>query len=223
MLRKLVLGSGMALAAVAMAVVPALAYTGTPGTSASTSPTTVAAGGTVTFSAHFLGGAGQAVTFSESGDGAGCTATFSPSLGHDRRQRQRDDHQNVRHGLLGCLHPDCGQRSSERQHHCHGHGVPGGFVTAARNTRAVRVAGGPPDGDWCSSEPRCSASAAVGNPRPSALKTRLQDRGGDGSRPGFFLPSRAAGSASQRISSYQGTLSVASVLRLVFRVAIPPG
>jgi hypothetical protein len=81
MLRKLVLGSGMALAAVAMAVVPALAYTGTPGTSASTSPTTVAAGGTVTFSAHFLGGAGQAVTFSESGDGAGCTATFSPASG----------------------------------------------------------------------------------------------------------------------------------------------
>jgi hypothetical protein len=81
MLRKLVLGSGMALAAVAMTVVPALAYSGTPGTSASTSPTTVAAGGTVTFSAHFLGGAGQAVTFSAVGGGAGCTATFNPTSG----------------------------------------------------------------------------------------------------------------------------------------------
>jgi hypothetical protein len=81
MLKNLILGSGLALAAVAMAIVPALAYTGTLGTSASVSPTTVAAGGSVTFSAHFLGGAGQAVTFSESGDGAGCTATFSSASG----------------------------------------------------------------------------------------------------------------------------------------------
>ena len=81
MLKKLIVSSGLALAAVAMAVVPALAYLGTPGTTASVSPTTVAAGGTVTFTAHFLGGAGQAVTFSSTGGGAGCTETFSPATG----------------------------------------------------------------------------------------------------------------------------------------------
>lgn len=77
--RKLLLGSGLALVAVAMAVVSALAYSGTPGTSASTSSTTVVAGSSVTFSAHFPGGGGQAVTFSASGGGSGCTVTFSPS------------------------------------------------------------------------------------------------------------------------------------------------
>lgn len=81
MLKKLTLGSALALAAVGMAVVPALAYTGTPGTSASTVPATAAAGGTVTFNAHFLGGAGQAVTFSFAGGGAGCTETFNPTSG----------------------------------------------------------------------------------------------------------------------------------------------
>ena len=81
MLKRLVLGFGLALAGFATAVVPALAYTGTPGTSASTVPTTVAAGGSVAFSAHFLGGAGQAVTFSVVGGGAGCTVTFSPTSG----------------------------------------------------------------------------------------------------------------------------------------------
>jgi hypothetical protein len=79
MLKKLLLGSGLALAAVGMAIVPALAYSGTPGTSASTSSTTVVAGGSVTFSAHFPGGGAQAVTFSPSGGGSGCTVTFSPS------------------------------------------------------------------------------------------------------------------------------------------------
>ena len=81
MLKKLILSSGMALAAVATAIVPALAYTGTPGTSASTTPTTISAGGSVSFSAHFLGGAGQTVIFSVVGGGAGCTVTFSPTSG----------------------------------------------------------------------------------------------------------------------------------------------
>ena len=81
MLKKLVLGSGLALAAVAIAIVPALAYNGTPGTSASCIPTTVAAGGSVTCTAHFLGGVDQTVTYSATGGGAGCTVTFSPSSG----------------------------------------------------------------------------------------------------------------------------------------------
>jgi hypothetical protein len=81
MLKKLVLGSGLALAAVAMAIAPALAYNGTPGTTASCIPTTAAAGGSVACTFHFTGGAGQAVTFSATGGGAGCTVTFSPSSG----------------------------------------------------------------------------------------------------------------------------------------------
>ena len=81
MLKKLIVSSGMALTAVAMAIVPALAYTGTPGTSASTTPTTISAGGSVAFHVHFLGGAGQTVTFSVTGGGAGCTETFSPTTG----------------------------------------------------------------------------------------------------------------------------------------------
>jgi hypothetical protein len=79
MLKKLALGSGLALAAVAMAIAPALAYSGTPGTSASCIPTTLAAGGPATCTAHFPGGAGLAVTFSATGGGAGCIVTFSPS------------------------------------------------------------------------------------------------------------------------------------------------
>jgi hypothetical protein len=76
MIKRLVLSSGMALAAVAMAIAPALAYNGTPGASCATSSTTVVAGGSLTFTSHFLGGAGQTVTFSASG-GTG-TVTFSP-------------------------------------------------------------------------------------------------------------------------------------------------
>ena len=81
MLKKLVLGSGLALVAVAIAIVPAFAYVGTPGTSASTSSTTVVAGGSLTFSAHFPVAAGAAVTYSVSGGGTSCTATFNPTSG----------------------------------------------------------------------------------------------------------------------------------------------
>ena len=79
MLKRLVLSSGIAIVAVAMAVVPAMAYTGTPGTTASVTPTTAAAGGTVTFHAHFPGGAGQTVTFTVTGGGSGCTTTINPA------------------------------------------------------------------------------------------------------------------------------------------------
>ena len=81
MLKKLVLGSGLALVAVAMAIAPALAYVGTPGTTCATSSTTVAAGGSVTFTSHFPVGAGQTVTYSATGGGAGTTVTFSPASG----------------------------------------------------------------------------------------------------------------------------------------------
>jgi hypothetical protein len=76
MLRKLVLGSGLAMFAIGIAVTPVLAYVGTPGATCATSSVTVQAGGTITFTAHFLGGAGQTVTFSASG-GSG-TVTFNP-------------------------------------------------------------------------------------------------------------------------------------------------
>jgi hypothetical protein len=79
MLKKLVVGSGLALAAVGLSVVSALAYTGTPGTSASTSNNTPPPGGTTTLSAHFVGGGGQTVTFSAVGGGSGCTVTFNPT------------------------------------------------------------------------------------------------------------------------------------------------
>jgi hypothetical protein len=81
MLKRLVLGSGLALVAVAIAIVPASAYVGTPGTSASCVPTTQTAGSTVTCSGHFPGGIGQAVTFSFSGGGPGCVVTFNPTSG----------------------------------------------------------------------------------------------------------------------------------------------
>jgi hypothetical protein len=79
MLKKLALGFGLALAAIAIAIPPALAYSGTPGTSASCASVTVAAGGSVICTAHFPSGAGLAVTYSATGGGAGCTVTFSPS------------------------------------------------------------------------------------------------------------------------------------------------
>jgi hypothetical protein len=79
MIKRLVLSSGMALAAVAVAIAPALAYNGTPGASCATSSTTVVAGGSLTFTSHFLGGAGQTVTYSSTGGGAGTTVTFSPT------------------------------------------------------------------------------------------------------------------------------------------------
>jgi hypothetical protein len=79
--RKLLLGCGLALIAVAIAVVPALAYVGTPGATCGTSSTTVVAGGSLTFTSHFLGGAGQVVTFSFSGGGAGTVVTFNPASG----------------------------------------------------------------------------------------------------------------------------------------------
>jgi hypothetical protein len=81
MLKKLVLGSGLALVAVALATVPALAYVGTPGATCATSSITVAAGGSVTFTSHFLGGAGQPVTFSATGGGPGTSVTFNPPSG----------------------------------------------------------------------------------------------------------------------------------------------
>jgi hypothetical protein len=79
MFRKFLLSAGLAFVAVALAIVPALAYVGTPGTTASCVPTTQSAGGTVTCSAHFLGGAGQGVTFSATGGGPGCVVMFSPA------------------------------------------------------------------------------------------------------------------------------------------------
>jgi hypothetical protein len=79
MLKRLVLGFGLALMAIAMAVAPALAYVGTPGASCATSSTTVVAGGSLTFTAHFLGGADQVVTFSASGGGPGTVVTFNPA------------------------------------------------------------------------------------------------------------------------------------------------
>jgi hypothetical protein len=78
MLKRLVLGSGLALVAVSIAILPVFAYIGTPGASCSMSSTTVVAGGTTTFFATFVGGAGQTVTFSFSGGGPGTTATFNP-------------------------------------------------------------------------------------------------------------------------------------------------
>jgi hypothetical protein len=78
MLKKLALGSGLALFAIGIAVTPVLAYFGTPGATCATSSITVTAGGTVTFTAHFLGGPGQTVTFSASGGGPGTTVTFNP-------------------------------------------------------------------------------------------------------------------------------------------------
>lgn len=77
MFKRLVLGSGLALVAVGIAIAPVLAYVGTPGASCATSTTTVVAGGSLTFTAHFLGGIGQTVTFSASG-GTG-TVTFNPT------------------------------------------------------------------------------------------------------------------------------------------------
>jgi hypothetical protein len=79
MLRKLVLGFGLALFTIGIAVMPVLAYVGTPGTTASCVPITQAVGGAVTCSAHFVGGPGQPVTFSASGGGAACVVTFSPA------------------------------------------------------------------------------------------------------------------------------------------------
>lgn len=79
MLKRLVLGTGLALVAVGIAIAPVLAYVGTPGASCGTSSTTVVAGGTLTFTAHFLGGPGQTVTFSASGGGAGTVVTFNPT------------------------------------------------------------------------------------------------------------------------------------------------
>lgn len=81
MFKKLVLGSGLALAAVALAIAPALAYIGTPGATCATSSITVVAGGSVTFTSHFLGGVGQTVTYSATGGGAGTIVTFSPASG----------------------------------------------------------------------------------------------------------------------------------------------
>jgi hypothetical protein len=81
LVKKLVLSLALAIIAVAIAILPGLAYSGTPGTSASCVPTTQTAGGTVTCSVHFAGGAGQGVTFSASGGGAGCVVTFSPASG----------------------------------------------------------------------------------------------------------------------------------------------
>jgi hypothetical protein len=77
MLKRLGVSFGLALVAVAIAIVPAVAYSGTPGASCGTSSTTVVAGGSLTFTAHFLGGAGQTVTFSANG-GTG-TVTFNPT------------------------------------------------------------------------------------------------------------------------------------------------
>ncbi|HEV2034556.1 MAG TPA: hypothetical protein VGU71_10225 [Candidatus Dormibacteraeota bacterium] len=83
MLKKLVLSSGLALAAVAMAIAPALAYIGTPGASCATSSITVVAGGSVTFTSHFIAPAvaGQTVTYTFSGGGPGTTVTFNPASG----------------------------------------------------------------------------------------------------------------------------------------------
>ena len=81
MLKRFVIGAGMAFVGAAFAVIPALAYTGTAGTSASTGSSTVAPGGNTTFTAHFTGGSGQAVTYSATGGGSGCTVTFNPTSG----------------------------------------------------------------------------------------------------------------------------------------------
>jgi hypothetical protein len=99
MLRKLSLGSGLALTAFSLGVLPALAYTGTPGTSASTSSSSVSGGSSVTLTAHFNGGAGQTVNFTSTGGTQGavrsnsvfamatalaagpCTPSFSPNPG----------------------------------------------------------------------------------------------------------------------------------------------
>jgi hypothetical protein len=78
MLKRLVLGSGLAMVAVSIAILPVFAYISTPGAICGVSTTTVVAGGTVIFQSHFNGGAGQTVTFSITGGGAGTTATFNP-------------------------------------------------------------------------------------------------------------------------------------------------
>ena len=81
MIRKVVVGAGLALLVTVFGAVSALAYTGTAGTSASTSNSYPAAGGSTNFTAHFTGGSGQSVTFSASGGGSGCTVTFTPNPG----------------------------------------------------------------------------------------------------------------------------------------------
>jgi hypothetical protein len=79
MLKRLVLGFGLALVAVAMAVAPVLAYYSTPGANCGTSNVTVVGSGTITFSAHFNGGAGQVVTFSATTSNPGTTVSFNPT------------------------------------------------------------------------------------------------------------------------------------------------
>jgi len=86
MVRKLLLASGASLMALA-SVFPALAASPTSGNSnGSVGATSVAPGGSTTFTATFKdnngsGVAGASVTFSQQSGPNGCTATFSPSSG----------------------------------------------------------------------------------------------------------------------------------------------